>query len=131
MSAEINRFMPPETRLAANQRQGPTMLSRIMSTCGLANMLGQASKESRLNRAKLVTEIRSLARSHTRMALNVLVGVMRSKDATTAARVSMATAILDRGSSKVPEPIQNGDGGALQLIHRIERIILHPENSHS
>ena len=37
---------------------------------------------------KIVTEIRSLARSHTRTALNVLVGVMRTKDATPAARVS-------------------------------------------
>ena len=37
---------------------------------------------------KTITEIRSLARSHTRTALNVLVGVMRSKDATAAARVA-------------------------------------------
>ena len=48
-------------------------------------------------RARAVTEIRSLARSHTRTALNVLVGVMRSKDATAAAKVSAANAILDRG----------------------------------
>jgi hypothetical protein len=41
--------------------------------------------------------IRSLARSHARTALNVLVGVMRSKDATAAAKVSAANAILDRG----------------------------------
>jgi hypothetical protein len=37
---------------------------------------------------KAVTEIRSLARSHTRTALNVLVGVMRSNEATPAARVA-------------------------------------------
>jgi hypothetical protein len=37
---------------------------------------------------RTLTEIRSLARSHTRTALNVLVGVMRSKDATAAARVA-------------------------------------------
>ena len=48
--------------------------------------------------AKALTEIRSLARSHTRTALNVLVGVMRSKDATATARVSAANAILDRGN---------------------------------
>lgn len=81
--------------------------------------------------AKAVTEIRSLARSHTKTALNVLVGVMRSKDATAAARVSAATAILDRGWGKAPQAIQNGDGGALELIHRIERVIVHPENPHS
>jgi hypothetical protein len=80
---------------------------------------------------KTVTEIRSLARSHTRTALNVLVGVMRSKDATAAARVSAANAILDRGWGKAAQAIENGDGGALELIHRIERVIVDvdPENS--
>jgi ABC-type transporter Mla maintaining outer membrane lipid asymmetry permease subunit MlaE len=68
---------------------------------------------------KSLTEIRSLARSHTRTALNVLVRIMRSKDATPAARVSAANAILDRGWGKAPQAIQNGDG-ALELIHRIE-----------
>ncbi len=75
-----------------------------------------------------LTEIRSLARSHTRSALNVLVGVMRSKDATAAAKVSAANAILDRGWGKAPQAITNGDDGALELIHRIERVIVHPAN---
>jgi hypothetical protein len=78
--------------------------------------------------AKTLTEIRSLARSHTRTALNVLVGVMRSKDATAAARVSAANAILDRGWGKAPQAIENGGAGAFEMIHRIERIIVHPEN---
>ena len=80
---------------------------------------------------KTITEIRSLARGHTRTALNVLVGVMRNKDATPAARVSAANAILDRGWGKASQPLQNGDDGALELIHRIERVIVHPENSDS
>src|SRR6266852_5194339 len=70
--------------------------------------------------AKSLTEIRSLARSHTRTAVNVLVGIMRSKDATAAARVSAANAILDRGWGKATQPLESGDDGALQLIHRIE-----------
>jgi hypothetical protein len=77
--------------------------------------------------AKTITEIRSLARSHTRTAINVLVGVMRSKDATHAARVSAANAILDRGWGKAPQSLGNGDDGALELVHRIERVIVHPE----
>jgi hypothetical protein len=77
---------------------------------------------------KTLTEIRSLARSHTRTALNVLVRIMRSKDATAAARVSAANAILDRGWGKAVQGIENGDGGAFELIHRIERVIVHPEN---
>jgi hypothetical protein len=79
--------------------------------------------------AKSLTEIRSLARSHTRTAINVLVGIMRSKDATAPARVSAANAILDRGWGKAPQAVQNGDGGAFEVIHKIERIIVRPENS--
>jgi hypothetical protein len=80
---------------------------------------------------RAVTEIRSLARSHTRTALKVLVGVMRSKDATAAAKVSAANAILDRGWGKATQAIENGADGALELIHRIERVIVHPENPDS
>jgi hypothetical protein len=76
------------------------------------------------------TKIRSLARSHTKTAVNVLVGIMRSKDATAAARVSAANAILDRGWGKTAQPIESSDDGAL-LIHRIERVIVHPENPDS
>ena len=80
--------------------------------------------------AKSLTEIRSLARGHTKTALNVLVGIMRSKDATAAARVSAANAILDRGWGKATQPVGNDDG-TLELIHRIERVIVHPENRDS
>ena len=77
---------------------------------------------------KTLTEIRSLARGHTRTALNVLVGVMRSTKAPAPARIAAANAILDRGWGKAAQAIENGDGGALELIHRIERVIVHPEN---
>lgn len=75
---------------------------------------------------RAVTEIRSLARSHTQAAITVLVGIMRSDDATPAARVSAANAILDRGWGKAAQPLENGADEALELIHRIERIIVHP-----
>jgi hypothetical protein len=74
-----------------------------------------------------MNEIRSLARSHTRTAINVLVGIMRSKDMTAAARVSAANAILDRGWGKATQPLKHSSDGALELIHRIERVIVHPE----
>ena len=80
--------------------------------------------------AKTLTQIRSLARSHTRTAVNVLVGIMRSNDATPAARVSAANAILDRGWGKA-QPFESGNDGAVKEIHRIERVIVHPENSDS
>ncbi|WP_439367471.1 hypothetical protein ACNJYD_12405 [Bradyrhizobium sp. DASA03005] len=79
--------------------------------------------------ARTLTEIRSLARSHTRTAIRVLVGIMRSEDASPAARVSAANAILDRGWGKVAQPVESGEDGMLELIHRIERIIVHPPSS--
>lgn len=79
--------------------------------------------------AKSVAEIRSLARSHTRTAVNVLVGIMRSKDATAAARVSAANAILDRGWGKTAQPMENGKEGGREVVHRIERLIVHPDSA--
>ena len=77
--------------------------------------------------AKTLTEIKSIARSHTRTAIRVLVGIMRSKDATPAARVSAANAILDRGWGKATQPLESSNDGALELIHRIERVIGHDD----
>jgi len=78
---------------------------------------------------KSLTEIRSLARSHTQTAPNVLVRVMRNTKAPPPARIAAANAILDRGWGKAAQAIENGEDGALELIHRIERVIVHPENS--
>ena len=77
---------------------------------------------------KSIVQIRSLARSHTKTALSVLVGIMRNVDAAAPARIAAANAILDRGWGKATQPLGD-DEGALELIHRIERIIVHPENS--
>jgi hypothetical protein len=79
--------------------------------------------------AKTPTEIRSLARSHTEQAINVLVGVMGQTDAPPAARVSAANSILDRGWGKPAQPIENGEDGAFELLHKIERVIVRPSNS--
>lgn len=79
--------------------------------------------------AKNPTEIRSLARSHTEKAINVLVGIMGQEDSPPAARVSAANSILDRGWGKPAQPIENGDDGAFELIHRIERVIVRPKAS--
>jgi hypothetical protein len=97
-----------------------------------ANMRRPRTMPPRNDMPKTLTEIRSIrsmARSHTRTAINALVGVMRSKDATHAARVSAANAILDRGWGKAAQALENGDEGALELVHRIERVIVHPQNT--
>jgi hypothetical protein len=83
-------------------------------------------ESKRPDMTKAVTEIRSLARAHTRTALNVLVGVMRNTKATPPARVAAANAILDRGWGKPTQSLAN-DENALELIHRIERVIVQPD----
>jgi len=54
---------------------------------------------------------------------------MSSKDATHTARLSAANAILDRGWGKVPQSLENADKVAIELVHRIERIIVRLENT--
>jgi hypothetical protein len=79
--------------------------------------------------AKTPTQIASLARSHTESAINCLVGIMNQSEAPPAARVSAASAILDRGWGKPAQPIDgDGEGGAVQLVHKIERVIVSPPN---
>lgn len=92
-------------------------------------VVGAGKVARRTSRARTPIEIRSLARSHTETAIRVLVDIMRSADATPAARASAANMILDRGWGKAAQPLENSDEGVLQLIQKIERIIVHPESS--
>ena len=55
--------------------------------------------------AKAPTDIRSLARSHTEAALKTLAGIMNQSEAPAAARVSAATALLDRGWGKPSQTV--------------------------
>lgn len=56
--------------------------------------------------AKTPTDIKSLARSHTETAIKTLAGIMQQADAPPAARVSAATALLDRGWGKAVQHIE-------------------------
>lgn len=79
--------------------------------------------------SKAPIEIRSLARQHTEEAINALLRILRKADATDSAVVAASSAILDRGWGKPAQPISgDGDGGAIELIHRIERVIVDPKN---
>ncbi|WP_249165214.1 hypothetical protein [Bradyrhizobium sp. AUGA SZCCT0431] len=78
-----------------------------------------------------MADIRSLARSQTKTAINVLVKIMHSKDATPAARVSAANAILDRGWGKAAQPSERGNEVPGESPQRIERLIVNPENPDS
>lgn len=75
---------------------------------------------------RTLTEIKSLARTHTAVAMKTLVQIMRDKDAPAHARVMAANAILDRGWGKPLQPIASEDDKPIQVVHRIERVIVHP-----
>jgi hypothetical protein len=81
--------------------------------------------------AKAPPQIRSLARSHTETAVNVLVGIMNQGEAPPAARVQAASAILDRGWGRPTQPIVGDEDGGPITIEKIERIIVKSPNSDS
>jgi hypothetical protein len=70
--------------------------------------------------ARAPTEIRSLARSHTEIAIKVLAGI--AKDGTNeSARVAAAVALLDRGWGKPAQAHtgENGEGNIRVVIRHI------------
>jgi hypothetical protein len=71
-------------------------------------------------------EIRALARSHSRLAIKALAGIVRNEKATAAARVAAATVLLDRGWGKVIQPRASDEPAAPQPKFRIERYIVEP-----
>lgn len=75
---------------------------------------------------KASVDIRSLARAHTAKAIRVLVGIMNETKSPAAARVAAANALMDRGWGKPTQPLSGEDGQPIQIIQRIERIIVDP-----
>ena len=55
--------------------------------------------------AKNITEIRSVARAHTKTAINILAGIARQETAPPSARVAAAVALLDRGWGRPSQQI--------------------------
>lgn len=80
--------------------------------------------------SKSPTQIKSLARAHTETAINTLAGIMNQSEAPHAARVSAATALLDRGWGKPAQAITGGDedDNPVNVLHRIERVIVRPSD---
>ena len=64
--------------------------------------------------AKSLTEIRSLARSYTEMAIQTLAGVAQNGESESA-KVAAANALLDRGWGKPAQPVTGEDEGPIQL----------------
>ncbi|WP_407188603.1 hypothetical protein [Bradyrhizobium centrosematis] len=89
------------------------------------NALARAAARRALKQRTL-TEIKSLARTHTSLGIKTLVQIMRDKNAPAHARVAAASVIFDRGWGKPLQPLASEDGKPLEFIHRIERVIVHP-----
>ena len=56
--------------------------------------------------AKTPLEIKSLARAHTKSALNVLASIMNEPSAPPAARVMAANALIDRGWGRAHQSVE-------------------------
>ena len=69
--------------------------------------------------AKATADIRSLARAQTGLAIRTLTGICGSKAAPAAARVSAASALLDRGWGTALQPHGGEDGGDIHVVIRI------------
>ena len=68
--------------------------------------------------AKAATDIRSLARAQTALAIRTLTGICGSKAAPAAARVSAASALLDRGWGKATQEV-NAKSEITVVIRRL------------
>ena len=80
--------------------------------------------------AKPLTDIRSLARSYTEMAIQTLAGVAQNGQSESA-RVAAAEALLSRGWGKPPQPISGDEENPFEILHRIERVIVDPADKDS
>lgn len=66
--------------------------------------------------AKTPSDIKSLARVHTKTALNTLAGIMRQPDAPAAARVMASKELLDRGFGRPAQSLAIGQDESLGPI---------------
>ena len=81
--------------------------------------------------AKAPADIRSLARTHTALALRVLKEIAGSPKANTSARVSAAVALLDRGWGKPKQELTVEHKNIVSELSDgdLESIINHPTGS--
>ncbi|MGL9620953.1 hypothetical protein QRQ56_23340 [Bradyrhizobium sp. U531] len=76
------------------------------------NALARAAAR-RAVKQRTLTEIKSLARTHTALAMRTLVQIMRDKEAPAHARVAAASLIFDRGWGKALQPAKTASPWSL------------------
>ena len=72
--------------------------------------------------AKAPTDIRSLARQHTALAVKTLVGIAAQRTAPQSARVAAAQALLDRGWGKPKQEVEVNQEVTISLADSLARI---------
>jgi hypothetical protein len=72
--------------------------------------------------AKVIRDVRSLARTHTETAMRTLVQIAASKQAPEASRVAAATALLDRGWGKAKQEVEINQEVTFNLAESLARI---------
>ncbi|MBR0994629.1 hypothetical protein JQ580_28360 [Bradyrhizobium japonicum] len=92
------------------------------------NALARAAARRALKQRTL-TEIKSLARTHTALGMRTLVQIMRDEKAPAHARVAAVAVVFDRGWGMPLQPVAGEDGKPLEFVHRIERVIVHPRDN--
>jgi hypothetical protein len=78
---------------------------------------------------KAATQIKALARKHSKAAIKTLAAIMNQADGPATARVSAAQALLDRGWGKAAQ-FFTGEADELPLFSRIERVIVDAQVNH-
>lgn len=73
----------------------------------------------------VVADVKALARGYSEVAIRALVSVLESSKTPPAARVSAATAILDRGWGKPVQALSGPDEGPIRIT-KIECVIVDP-----
>ena len=78
--------------------------------------------------AKAQADIRSLARVHTKSAINTLKNIMAQKKAPAAARITAAIALLDRGWGKAAQPHTGADGEGPVVVKGVTVTYVDPDH---
>ena len=82
------------------------------------NIAGRPKRPEAIEAKKIVADVKAAAREHTQDALDTLKAVMSDAKAPPAARVSAATAMLDRGWGRAKETVDANVGVSLEALIR-------------
>jgi hypothetical protein len=80
------------------------------------NIAGRPKRPETIEAKKIVADVKAAAREHTQVALDTLKAVMSDAKAPPAARVSAATAMLDRGWGRAKETVDANVGVSLEAL---------------